>query len=260
MMLKQILAIGIAISSTFAIATAAQAQAQINIGYGQTLENAERGEGLESHDFKIQRSGRNDTVGNGIDESVSWTFDFTKDQELLNAFLADDSILTSAELIFLDIKVTDVRVTTDWVGIPGYGGMRFGLGSEVTPTDAALIKVPEVPGIPAVGEAGRFSISLLDHGFSAESIMATFLDDTDHTNPWYDSNSWIGQMSDHTITNDKYAIPFIYMDDAIIREAKLVLTKENSSLSATAKAVPEPTVLAGLAAIGLLGRRRRTLA
>ena len=256
-MLKQILATGLAIGAAFSTASAAQADAQVKIGYGQTLENAERGEGFESRDFQIRRSGRNTTVGNGIDESVSWTFDFNKNQELLDAFLADGSDLVSAELIFLDIEVTNVRVTTDWVGIPGIGGMRFGLGSEVTPTDAALIKVPSVNNIPKVGEAGSFSVSLLDHGFTADDIMTAFFDDTDHTNTWYDPNSWAGEMSDYTVANKKHAIPFIYMDDAIIREAKLVLHKENSSLSSTATAVPEPTALVGLAMVGL-GLLRRS--
>ncbi|MEM6255891.1 MAG: PEP-CTERM sorting domain-containing protein [Cyanobacteria bacterium P01_D01_bin.156] len=250
-MFKQVLAVGLAMGAAFASADVAQAQAQVEIGYGQILENAERGEGFEARDFQVHRSGRNKDVGNGIDESVSWTFDFNKDQDLLDAFLADDSDLVSAELIFLDIEVTNVRVTTDWVGIPGIGGQRFGLGSEVTPTDSALIKVPGVSDIPDVGEAGSFSVSLLDHGISADAIMTAFFDDSDHSNPWYDSRSWAGEMSDHTIDNERHAIPFIYMDDAIIREAKLVLHKENSSLSSTATAVPEPTALLGLAAVGL---------
>ncbi|MEM9163481.1 MAG: PEP-CTERM sorting domain-containing protein [Cyanobacteria bacterium P01_F01_bin.4] len=254
-MIKQLLVAGLAVGVIGAIAPTAQAET----GYGQILENAERGEGFEAHDFTVQRSGQNTTVGNGVDESVSWTFDFTKDQALLDAFLADDSVLTSAELIFLDIEVTNVRVTTDWVGIPGYGGMQFGTGAEVTPTDAALIKIPSVPGIPGVGEAGSFSVNLMDHGFSAESIMNAFFDETDYTNPWYDPNSWVGDMSDYSLANKAYAIPFIYMDDAIIRDAKLVLHKQNMSLSASAEAVPEPTAMAGLvvAGLGLLMRRRK---
>ncbi|MEO0458763.1 MAG: PEP-CTERM sorting domain-containing protein [Cyanobacteria bacterium P01_A01_bin.114] len=253
-MIKQLLAAGLALGVIGAIAPTAQAET----GYGQVLENAERGEGFKARDFTVQRSGRDTTVGNGVDESVSWTFDFNKDQALLDAFLADDSALTSAELVFIDIEVTNVRVTTDWVGIPGHGGMQFGTGAEVTPTDAALIKIPSVSGIPAVGEAGSFSVSLLDHGFTAESIMTAFFDDTDYTNPWYDPGSWVGEMSDYSLDNKAHAIPFIYMDDAIIREAKLVLHKQNTSLSATAAAVPEPAAVAGLIVAGasLLMRRR----
>jgi hypothetical protein len=255
---KKLLFTSLALGAIFTISNGAHA----DTGYGQTLENAERGEGFTAGDMTVRRSGQNSTVGNGVDESVSWTFDFSADQALLDAFLADDSELTSAELIFLDIKVTNARITTDWVGIPGIGGQRFGLGSAVAPTDSALVRLPAVSGVPEVNQSGSFSFDLLSHGVDAETIMKVLLSDVDHTNPWYNEDDWAGSQSDYTIANDVYAIPFIYMDDAIIRDVQLVLTKGNSQISARSTAVPEPAVIGSLLLIGsslLVVKRQRRL-
>lgn len=257
MMLKKLLAAGAAIGSSFAIATAAQA----NEGYyGQTIENAELGEQIESGDYTITRTGTNTTLGNGIDESISWLFDFSNDQAMLNAFLADTSELIGAELILLDVEVADPLAINDLLGVPGYQGMEYSTG---TRNDSALIELASVANVSDVGGRISFSIDLFDHNLDADALMGAFLDDTDNLNPWYNADTWVGDASDYTIENKEYAIPFIYMDDAIIRQAQLVLHKENTSLSsdiADAADVPEPAAMVGLMVAGaslLIGRRKQ---
>ena len=234
--------------------------------YGQLVENAERGQGFTVQDMTIKRSGRDVNVGNGIDESIEWTFDFTKDSGLLNEFLNAPGELTSAELVFLEIGVTNSRITTDWFGIPGWGGQKFGFGSQIDPTGYKLVKVPDIEGIPEVGEFGSLTIDLLENGFTSADIINTLVDDTQHTNPWYNEKDWIGTMSDHEIENGWGKVPFIYMDDAILREVGLTLTKGDVTITATSgtdpeqASVPEPSALAGLAVLGgalLLNKKKK---
>ncbi|MEM7064807.1 MAG: PEP-CTERM sorting domain-containing protein [Cyanobacteria bacterium P01_B01_bin.77] len=255
-MLKKLLAVGVALGSSFAIATTAQA----NAGYhGQTIENAELGEQIEYGAYTITRTGTNTTLGNGVDESISWLFDFSEDKAMLDTFLADTSELIGAELILLDIEVGDILTTNDLLGIPGYKGMEYSTG---TRNSSALIELASVADVPDVGGTVSFSIDLFDHNLDAEALMGAFMDDTDNLNPWYNADTWVGDASDYVIENQEYAIPFIYMDDAIIRQAQLVLHKENSSLSSNvpnAADVPEPAAMAGLIVAGtsLLMRRRQ---
>lgn len=240
--------------------------------YGQLIEGAERGEGFTVEDLTIKRSGRDEDVGNGIDESIEWTFDFTADLDLLDEFLNAPGELTSAELVFLDIGVTNSRITTDWFGIPGWGGQKFGFGSQIDPEGYTLVRVPDIDGIPDVGEFGSIAINLLDNGFTSADIIDTLVDDTQHTNPWYNQSDWIGTMSDHEIENGFGKIPFIYMDDAILREVGLTLTKGDVTINATSSmypaptpdespiSVPEPSAIAGLAVLGgalLLNKKKK---
>lgn len=256
-MFKKILTAGVALGSSFAIATAAQA----NEGYyGQTIENAELGEQIEYGDYTITRTGSNTTLGNGVDESISWLFDFSKEKTMLDAFLADTSELIGAELIFLDIEVGDALTTNDLLGIPGYKGMDYSTG---TRNDSALIELAAVANVPDVGGTVSFSIDLFDHNLDANALMGAFMDDTDNLNPWYKADTWVGDAANYVIENKEYAIPFIYMDDAIIRQAQLVLHKENTSLSSNvpdAADVPEPAAMAGLIVAGaslLVSRRKQ---
>lgn len=245
--------------------------------YGQILENAERGDGFTAGDLTLTRTGGSEeaqTVGNGVDESINWTFDFTEDEALLEAFLNEDGPLASAEIVFLRMGITDSRFTTDWFGIPGWGGQRFGFGSEITPEGHKLIRVPSIPDIPGLGEIGDVAIDLLANGFTSDDILNTFFDDTTHTNPWYNFRAdgdlsrghWQGDISDYEIYNAEYAIPFIYMDDAIIPGVELRLTRGDVTITSTVSAteepisVPEPGAIAALAVLGgslLLNNKKR---
>ncbi|MGK7878195.1 MAG: PEP-CTERM sorting domain-containing protein [Xenococcaceae cyanobacterium] len=232
--------------------------------YGVKIENAQLGEKLTVRDMTLTRSGQNTTLGNGIDETIAWSFDFNNDPNL-QAFLDSSAQLTSAQLTFSDIGITNQRVTTDRFGIPGYGGRRFGLGSQVTPMGAKIINVPDIPGIPEVGEFAEVSINLLDHGFTSSDLLPTFSDDTPHTNPFFDDREggWIGTEEDHRIRNAENVIPWIYHDDAIITGASLQLEKaDGTSISTTVIAVPEPSTVAAFAvlALGLLLKNKKKIA
>jgi hypothetical protein len=238
--------------------------------YGQVIKGAQRGEGFTVEDLTIKRSGRNEDVGNGIDESIEWTFDFTANPDLLSEFLNAPGELTSAELVFLEIGVTNSRITTDWFGIPGWEGQKFGFGSQVDPKGYTLVRVPDIEGIPDVGEFGSLTIDLLENGFTSGDIIDTLVDDTQHTNPWYNPSDWVGNSEyDHAIENGFGKIPFIYMDDAILREVGLTLTKGDVTINATSSMypappvptpVPEPSAIAGLAVLGgalLLNKKKK---
>lgn len=257
-MFRKLLTTGLVLGTTLAISSTAQAQTNSSY-YGQTVENAELGDQIGFGEYTITRTGNNTTLGNGVDESVSWLFDFSKNpRAALDKFLEDDSELISAELILLDIEVGDALTTNDLLGIPGYRGMQFSTG---TRNSSALIELASVANVPDVGGQISFSIDLLQHGLDTTALMGAFMDTTDNVNPWYNPDTWVGDVSDYTIDNKEYAIPFIYMDDAIIRKSQLVLHKKNTSLSSEVAAadVPEPAAMAGLIAVGmsLLMRRRK---
>ncbi|NET82704.1 MAG: hypothetical protein F6J94_12465 [Moorea sp. SIO1F2] len=74
----------------------------LNASIGQTLHNG---------DFTIERTGDNTTLGNGIDEDTSWSFDFYNLATSIND-------LSQAELI-LDLTPNNALITTDVFGIIG---------------------------------------------------------------------------------------------------------------------------------------------
>ncbi|NEO14623.1 MULTISPECIES: PEP-CTERM sorting domain-containing protein [unclassified Moorena] len=74
----------------------------LNASIGQTLQNG---------DFTIERTGGNTTLGNGIDEDTSWSFDFSDLGTSINE-------LSQAKLI-LDLTPNNSLITTDVFGIIG---------------------------------------------------------------------------------------------------------------------------------------------
>ncbi|NEO95190.1 MAG: hypothetical protein F6K56_35350 [Moorea sp. SIO3G5] len=76
-----------------------------------TILNASIGQTLQNGDFTIERTGDSTTLGNGIDEDTSWSFDFSNLVTSIND-------LSQAELI-LDLTPNNALITTDLFGIRG---------------------------------------------------------------------------------------------------------------------------------------------
>ncbi|NEO69626.1 hypothetical protein [Moorena sp. SIO3H5] len=76
-----------------------------------TILNASIGQTLQNGDFTIERTGDNTTLGNGIDEDTSWSFDFSDLATSINDLL-------QAKLI-LDLTPNNALITTDVFGIRG---------------------------------------------------------------------------------------------------------------------------------------------
>ncbi|NEQ06850.1 MULTISPECIES: hypothetical protein [unclassified Moorena] len=76
-----------------------------------TILNASIGQTLQNGDFTIERTGDSTTLGNGIDEDTSWSFDFSDLATSIND-------LSQAKLI-LDLTPNNALITTDLFGIRG---------------------------------------------------------------------------------------------------------------------------------------------
>ena len=142
-------------------------------------------------------------LGDGKDETIKWDFDFSSDPNVQN-FLDDVDVVTSALYTFT-VKPTNSLITTDWTGIPNVDAIR----------------IPDIAGIPSVGQVGTVTIDLLDHGF--------------------DPNNLLKQLQQSPI------IPWYWQDDVVLSDAQLELTGESS------QPVPEPTSVLALLAVGALG-------
>ncbi len=100
-------------------------------------------------DFLIQGNSIATLIGDGADESTTWTFDFTTDPDFTS--LTHSTLLASAQLT-LTLEPTNGLITTDGITIQG-------LGSIVQP-------IRELP----VGEASTITIDLLDY-FSPDTVV-----------------------------------------------------------------------------------------
>lgn len=67
-------------------------------------------------DFTITGNSIATLVGNGVDESTTWTFDLTTDPDY--ALFLPDLQLVSA-MLTLELTPKNALITTDWVGIQG---------------------------------------------------------------------------------------------------------------------------------------------
>ncbi|MEA5464647.1 hypothetical protein [Leptothoe sp. PORK10 BA2] len=139
---------------------------------------------LINGDFTIKRSGSNPIVGNGVDETTTWSFDFSSED--VDAFLSTGPI--SSAFLNLILIPSNFFITTDLTGILTEQG-----------TFGESISVPDIPGLPGLGEVGTISIDLIEFGFDGDTI-ATALN-----------------------TGDLKQIDWFYQDDAILSFAQLEL-------------------------------------
>ncbi|MGB3642293.1 MAG: hypothetical protein WBA39_32630 [Rivularia sp. (in: cyanobacteria)] len=110
---------------------------------------------LQYGDFTIKANTGNPAItllGDGVDETVTWDFDFSNDTNL-NSFLSSNS-LTSA-VLSLTLSPQSGLITTDSTGIPGVAG----------------VAIPNIPGIPSIGQFGTVTFDLLDFGFNSNAIL-----------------------------------------------------------------------------------------
>ncbi|MEM1393269.1 MAG: PEP-CTERM sorting domain-containing protein [Cyanobacteria bacterium P01_H01_bin.150] len=113
------------------------------------------GTSLQNGDFTIKANTGNPAItllGDGVDETVTWDFDFSNDTNL-NSFLSSNS-LTSA-VLSLTLSPQSGLITTDSTGIPG----------------VASVAIPNIPGIPSIGQFGTVTFDLLDFGFNSNAIL-----------------------------------------------------------------------------------------
>ncbi|MEM6403487.1 MAG: PEP-CTERM sorting domain-containing protein [Cyanobacteria bacterium P01_D01_bin.116] len=113
------------------------------------------GTSLQNGDFTIKANTGNPAItllGDGVDETVTWDFDFSNDTNL-NSFLSSNS-LTSA-VLSLTLSPRSGLITTDSTGIPG----------------VASVAIPNIPGIPSIGQFGTVTFDLLDFGFNSNAIL-----------------------------------------------------------------------------------------
>ncbi len=164
------------------------------------------GTSLQNGDFSLTANdGISSTrLGDGVNDTVRWNFDFSNDTNL-NSFLSGGP-LTSA-VLSLTLSPRSGLITTDSTGIDG--------GSSV--------RIPDIQGIPSVGQIGTVEFDLLDFGFDANGILNALTSGTANSISWF------------------------YQDDAIISNAQLTL------VSGDPESVPEPTSMLGLFALGAVG-------
>lgn len=104
-------------------------------------------------------------LGDGMDETIRWDFDFSSDPNVQN-FLDDVDVVTSALYTFT-VKPTNFGITTDVTGIPGVQGIR----------------IPDLPGMPSSGQVGTVTIDLVDFGFDPNNILTQLQQSP--IIPWY---------------------------------------------------------------------------
>ncbi|AOY83384.1 PEP-CTERM sorting domain-containing protein [Moorena producens JHB] len=110
-----------------------------------TILNASIGQTLQNGDFTIERTGDSTTLGNGIDEDTSWSFDFSDLATSIND-------LSQAKLI-LDLTPNNALITTDLFGIRGLDTITIDL----------------IRNLP-VGTKQSLSLNLLEFYESAEIV------------------------------------------------------------------------------------------
>jgi len=217
------------------------------------------GQSVSSGDFLYTRSGQENTLGNGIDEAITWLFDFNDDENLLD-FLAEDGDLTDASFNLI-VRPQDGKITTDRVGTPGTG-----LKSSATVKGRVIRVTQDLFGgvTPVVGEDLNIGFNLLEHGFTSQMIMKNLESDEANKYPGTDA----GLSTDYwpiedrpDIPNKVNALPFLYYDDSIMVSASVTLSKQNAStgdiitiyseVESALVAVPEPSTIAGLSVVGL---------
>ncbi len=158
-------------------------------------------------------------TGDGIDETTRWSFDFTGDPGLA-AFLANGTVTEATYSITLNTKYF-----FDGVGPPG---------AITYPSDGVTGLFPlwdlsgSMTGVGGQWSRATFTTQLVGNlGMNGAELYG-----------WLASHGGL--------------FPMIFADDAVIVESTLTLT---------AAPVPEPaslaTLLAGLAAVGAIARRRR---
>ena len=225
-------------------------------------EDVPLGTSIQNGDFTITRFGhvengelvrnergqlifaRNEDLGNGIDETTSWLFDFTN-HENFDAFLNSTAPIEQAELT-LRLVPTDPRVTTDQVGIPTPDANR----GDTRPLAAFGVTNEDL--IPDDGGIGSITLDLLANDvYTSEEILAALSSDEDAASYWTKIDG-----EHQAIENIFGGISFLYLDDAGIVDATLVLGKEDTIFidaksAFTSESVPEPSAIAGLAVLGI---------
>ncbi|MEM7714468.1 MAG: PEP-CTERM sorting domain-containing protein [Cyanobacteria bacterium P01_A01_bin.68] len=147
---------------------------------------------LQNGDFTITANNGNPattTLGDGVDETVRWNFDFSSDPNL-NSFLSSGS-LTSA-VLSLTLSPRSGLITTDSTGIPGVGG----------------IAIPNIPGIPSIGQIGTVEFDLLDFGFNGGSILNALVSGTQNSIAWvYQDDAIISNAQLRLVSEDSVEVP-----------------------------------------------------
>ena len=146
-------------------------------------------------DFTLQANTGNPPLtclGDGVDETITWDFDFTGDADLAD-FLADVSSdaanLVSAVATFTVIPASGL-ITTDNTGIRG----------------VQSIKPTSVPGLPAVGELGTITLDLLARDFDPDALINTLTGGEPGKIPWF----WGDDVIMHSATlelESRQAVP-----------------------------------------------------
>ncbi|NES85591.1 MAG: PEP-CTERM sorting domain-containing protein [Moorea sp. SIO2B7] len=148
---------------------------------------------LQDGDFLLKANTGNPPstlLGDGIDETITWDFDFNTDSALSDFLVAINSgaDLTSAAITF-EVIPTNSLITTDWTGIPS----------------VKSIAIPNIPGVTfSVNQNTVFTLELLDLGFNSTQILNSFNTGTLNSVPWY------------------------WQDDVIIKSASLTLETETT--------------------------------
>ncbi|ETW95007.1 MAG: hypothetical protein ETSY1_32425 [Candidatus Entotheonella factor] len=161
----------------------------------QTRENAAIGDMVRNRGFKITRTGNHTTLGNGIDEETTWTFDVSEFPSFPSCSDAEivpcDDILKSVRL---KLRLTPQRedIRTDELRIEGLRPIR--------PSEIRTLPVI------SLGETRTVTLELLSDEFYRADEILSILNDPDNN----------GQL------------PMVYRDDAIISYAKLTLVTELS--------------------------------
>ncbi|MEO0377912.1 MAG: hypothetical protein AAF329_25610, partial [Cyanobacteria bacterium P01_A01_bin.17] len=108
------------------------------------VSGASVGDTITNGGFTIEQisSPLDDTLGNGVDERTSWSFDFTGED--IGGFLADGPI--SSAILTLELSPKDSFILTDFTGILLSDGSQ-----------GNSIPIPSIPGVPPVGGQGEVS-------------------------------------------------------------------------------------------------------
>lgn len=150
------------------------------------------GTSIQNGDFTITANDGNPaftTLGDGVDETVRWNFDFNNDTNL-NSFLSEGG-LTSA-VLSLTLSPRSGLITTDSTGIPSVAG----------------IAIPNIPGIPSLGQIGTVEFDLLDYGFNANSILTALSSGTQNSISWfYQDDAIISNAQLTLVSEDSQSVP-----------------------------------------------------
>jgi hypothetical protein len=129
---------------------------------------------LQDGDFSITANSGNPattTLGDGLNETIRWNFDFNADSNLtaFNSAIGSGATLSKAELTF-SLRPVSGLITTDSTGIPSVQG----------------INIPSLPGVTSsVGQDITFTFDLFDYGFDSNNILTAFNSGTLNSIPWF---------------------------------------------------------------------------